>query len=255
MSFKDTQSYKEIRSDWRWIHSMDPDAAAEADRWMAEHPEERKELEHILYYSEANFHKRVGFDSLEDAEMKQPISYNPEAFLPEEVRNRIYDDKRWFNRAAYLPPDSEEDPEVYLSKQLAEALHELTELQRQVIFRNVVNGESTESIAQDMGCTSRNVRDIRNRALKALRTKITKHEGIGYIGEHHWIAVPALLVVGLLLLLLLQLDFTIPEWVQYIAVAVAAPPVLWVLWHGRNREVEDLLQRHWAYMNGSQKKK
>ena len=28
MSFKDTQSYKELQSDWRWIHSMDPEAAA-----------------------------------------------------------------------------------------------------------------------------------------------------------------------------------------------------------------------------------
>ena len=43
MSFKDTQSYKELQSDWRWIHSMDP-----------------------------------------------------EAFLPEEVRNAIYNDSRWF---------------------------------------------------------------------------------------------------------------------------------------------------------------
>jgi len=39
------------------------------------------------------------FESLEDVEVKQPISYNPEAFLPEEVRNAIYDDMRWFDRA------------------------------------------------------------------------------------------------------------------------------------------------------------
>ena len=58
MSFKDTQSYKELQSDWRWIHEMDPEAAAAADQWVKEHPEEWKELEHMLYYSEANFHKR-----------------------------------------------------------------------------------------------------------------------------------------------------------------------------------------------------
>ena len=73
MSFKDTQSYKELQADWRWIHSMDPEAAAAADQWVKEHPEERKELEHMLYYSEANFHKRVAPDTLEDVDIKQPI--------------------------------------------------------------------------------------------------------------------------------------------------------------------------------------
>ena len=53
----------------------------------------------MLYYSEANFHKRVAPDTLEDLDIKQPRSYNPEAFLPEEVRNAIYDDMRWFDRA------------------------------------------------------------------------------------------------------------------------------------------------------------
>mgnify|MGYP007134717217 CR=1 FL=1 len=55
MSFKDTQSYKELQADWRWIHEMDPEAAAAADQWVKEHPEEWTELEHMLYYSEANF--------------------------------------------------------------------------------------------------------------------------------------------------------------------------------------------------------
>ena len=53
MSFKDTQSYKELQSDWRWIHEMDPEAAAAADQWVKEHPEEWKELEHMLELSQA----------------------------------------------------------------------------------------------------------------------------------------------------------------------------------------------------------
>ena len=114
MSFKDTQSYKELQADWRWIHSMDPEAAAAADQWVKEHPEEWKELEHMLYYSEANFRKRVAPDTLEDVDIKQPRSYNPEAFLPEEVRNAIYDDMRWFDRAKYLPEGSDEVPRQFL---------------------------------------------------------------------------------------------------------------------------------------------
>ena len=58
MSFKDTQSYKELQADWRWIRSMDPEAAAAADQWVKEHPEEWKELEHMLYY---NAHIVYGF--------------------------------------------------------------------------------------------------------------------------------------------------------------------------------------------------
>ena len=179
MSFKDTQSYKELRSDWRWIHEMDPEAAAAADQWVKEHPEEWKELEHMLYYSEANFHKRVAPDTLEDVDIKQPISYNPEAFLPEEVRNAIYDDMRWFDRAKYLPEGSDEDPLMYVRKEIDEGLRELTELQREVLFRTVINGESTESVAQDKQCSSRNIRDIRARALRQIRAKIKRHEGYG----------------------------------------------------------------------------
>lgn len=100
MSFKDTQSYKELQADWRWIHEMDPEAAAAADQWVKEHPEEWKELEHMLYYSEANFHKRAAPDTLEDVDIKQPRSYNPEAFLPEEVRNAIYNDRRCLTEAS-----------------------------------------------------------------------------------------------------------------------------------------------------------
>lgn len=36
MSFKDTQSYKELQADWRWIYSMDPEVAAAADQWVKE---------------------------------------------------------------------------------------------------------------------------------------------------------------------------------------------------------------------------
>lgn len=147
MSFRKSQSYQELQADWRWIHSMDPEAAAAADQWVKAHPDEWKELERVLYYSEANYHKRVALDDLEEAEMRQSRSYNPEAFLPEEVRNAIYDDMRWFDRAKYLPEGSDEDPFMYVNKELEEGLRELTELQREVLFRTVINGESTESVA------------------------------------------------------------------------------------------------------------
>ena len=253
MSFKDTQSYKELQADWRWIHSMDPEVAAAADQWVAEHPEEWKGLEHMLYYSEASFHKRVAPDTLEDAEMKQPSSYNPEAFLPEEVRNAIYDDHRWFDRAKYLPEGSDEDPLMYVSKELAEGLHELTELQREILFRTVINSESTESVARDKQCSSRNIRDIRNRALRQLRSKITKHEGYGKPG------LVIIIFIGLLaayfgIELLTKWLPLMPPWLKYVGCVAVAIFLVLMFWRFRNKEVEGLLRNHWGSLNGAKRK-
>ena len=253
MSFKDTQSYKELRSDWRWIHSMDPAAAAAADQWIAEHPEEWKELEHVLYYSEAKFNRLTDTTPLEESAIKQPVSYNPEAFLPEEVRNAIYDDMRWFDRAPYMPEDSEEDPLMYLRKELHDALLGLTELQREVLFRTVINGESTESVARDKQCSSRNIRDIRTRALKHLRSKITKREGSGS---------PVVLIFVLLWLLacyfgieiIVERLLPLYPWLEYVGYAIAAAVAIPVVYRFKDREIEGLLRNHWASRNGSQRK-
>lgn len=253
MSFKDTQSYKELQADWRWIHSMDPEAAAAADQWVKEHPEEWKELEHMLYYSEADYHGKFAFESLENAEVKQPISYNPEAFLPEEVRNAIYDDMRWFDRAKYLPEGSDEEPLMYVRKELDEGLRELTELQREILFRTVINGESTESVARDKQCSSRNIREIRARALKHLRSKITRREGSGS---------PAVLIFVLLALFACYFGIKVVAkhllplypWLKYVGYAIAALVCISVFFRFKDREVEGLLRNHWASLNGSQRK-
>ena len=253
MSFKDTQSYKELRSDWRWIHSMDPAAAAAADQWIADHPEEWKELEHVLYYSEAKFNRLTDTTPLEESAIKQPASYNPEAFLPEEVRNAIYDDMRWFDRAAYMPEGSEEDPLMYLRKELHDALLGLTELQREILFRTVINGESTESVARDKQCTSRNIRDIRNRALKHLRSSMTKREGSGSTGTLLFVLLVLLAfyfgieIIGKHLLLLY------PQ-LKYVGYAVLVLVCISVFFLFKDREVEGLLHDYWDSLNGSEKK-
>ena len=218
-----------------------------------EHPEEWKELEHMLYYSEANFHKRVAPDTLEDVDIKQPRSYNPEAFLPEEVRNAIYNDRRWFDRSKYLPEGSDEDPFMYLDTQIYDALHALTELQREILFRTVINGESTESVAQDKQCSSRNIRDIRARALRQIRAKIKRREGYGR---------PDVVIIILLFMLLVgvplacwgeQLWAAYP-WLESVAAVLSALVMAVMFQNSLRREAERLLHQHWASLNGSQKK-
>ena len=230
MSFKDTQSYKELQSDWRWIRSMDPEAAAAADQWVKEHPEEWKELEHMLYYSEANFHKRVAPDTLEDVDIKQPRSYNPEAFLPEEVRNAIYDDMRWFDRAKYLPEGSDEDPLMYVRKEIDEGLRELTELQREVLFR-----------------------EIRARALRQIRAKIKRHEGYGR-PDVAIIILLFMLLVGVPLACWGEQLWTAYPWLEPVAAVLSALVVAVMFQSSLRREAERLLHQHWASLNGAQRK-
>lgn len=240
MSFQKSQSYQELHADWRWNHAMDAEAAAATDQRVKEHPEEWKEVERILYYSEANFYKRVALDSLEVAEMKQHISYDPEAFLPEEVRNAIYDDKRWFDRAKYLPKDSDEDPLMYVSKELDKGLRELTELQREILFRTVINGESTESVARDKQCSVRNIRDVRGRALQYLRKKITHYDGFGTV---------TVLLVVLAFLLVCYVGQKIAAsflptylWLEYVGCAMVIVCLPMMMWRSRNGEIKKLLR-------------
>ena len=250
-SYKKTQSYKEIQADWRWIRSMDPKAAAEALQWMNEHPNERKELERILYYSEADFKKKFSSEELELAEKKAPISYNPEAFLPEEVRNAIYDDMRWFNRAKYMPESSEESPDMYLPKNIAEGLHELTELQREVLFRTVVNRESTESVARDKNCSSLNIRDIRTRALDYLRKRAMGDKR----GDMPTIVLFVIIVILAAAYFLLRPVFEmLPEvlpWYAYVLIPIFFAVAFIVYRKAQIQKTTEAVRRWWRHLNGS----
>lgn len=171
---------KEIAQGWKWMRKQDSDAAAEAERWAAEHKEDMKEVDRILYRSDESYYgKTVPLDP-EDAEsLDAEAGYpDPEAFLPEDVRDRLYDDHAYVKNL-YLPKNSESGDALYLSKSIAAGLHDLTDLQREVIFRNVINGEDVSSIAESKKCSARNIRDIRNRALKALRAATAGEAGSG----------------------------------------------------------------------------
>ncbi|MEI3086363.1 MAG: hypothetical protein V8S87_10440 [Oscillospiraceae bacterium] len=114
--------------------------------------------------------------------------------------------------ASICPEGTDEDPFMYLDTQIYDALHALTELQREILFRTIINGESTESVAQDKQCSSRNIRDIRTRALRQIRAKINRREGYGR---------PGVVIIILLFMLLVgvplacwgeQLGPHIPGW-------------------------------------------
>lgn len=100
--------------------------------------------------------------------------------MPQLARDRIYEDHVRIPNEFYRE-GSDDDNMIRLPKELAEGLQELTDLQHEVIFRNVINGEPASVIAQEKNCSARNIRDVRARALKALRAAAMKGSpGIGY---------------------------------------------------------------------------
>ena len=160
---------------------------------------------------------------------------------------------RWFDRAKYLPEGSDEDPLMYVRKEIDEGLRELTELQREVLFRTVINGESTESVAQDKQCSSRNIREIRARALRQIRAKIKRHEGYGR---------PDVAIIILLFMLLVgvplacwgeQLWAAYP-WLESVVAVLSALVMAVMFQNSLRREAERLLRQHWTSLNGAQRK-
>ena len=139
---------------------------------------------------------------------------------------------------------------MYLDVKLVEKLKGLTELEREVLFRNVINGESTESIAQDKQCTSRNIRDIRSRALRQLRAGYGKHEGSGYI-DKMLIATLAALLIGCGLMALVRLY----PWLEYVFAAIALSIFIITFPRIRERETENRLRRHWDSLRKPRREK
>lgn len=167
---------KEIAEGWAWLRKHDPRTAKSTERWAEENSEEMREVDRMLYRSDERYYEKT---SALGPEAGNSI-VDPEAFLPEYVRDRLYDDKAWYVRDKYLPDGFDGDAALHLPKDIISALQGLTELQREVIFRSIVNGEDTASIAEDKNCSARNIRDIRNRALKCIRTATAGREGSGY---------------------------------------------------------------------------
>jgi hypothetical protein len=201
----------EVAEWWRWMRRQSPSETESAQRWAEENPDEIKELDRMLYRSAEKYYAKNISLSPADAEAMDAADHypDPDSFLPEDVRDRIYDDKAWFVRDKYLPKDFEDDPALHLQKDIVDALHQLTELQREIIFRNIINGESAAVIAEEKNCSARNIRDIRERALKALRVKVIgrRLEGYGTISEVCWILFSIIAFAAFFLLFAVGVTF------------------------------------------------
>ena len=140
---------------------------------------------------------------------------------------------------------------MYLPKNIAEGLHELTELQREVLFRTVVNRESTESVARDKNCSSRNIRDIRTRALDYLRKRA--------MGDKRGdMPTTALFVIIILLaaayFLLRSVFEMLPEvlpWYTYVLISVFFAVAFIAYRKAQIRKTTEAVRRWWRHLNGS----
>lgn len=171
-----TNAQKEVGQSIGWMNKNSLDDGAEAKRWREEHEQENKALDKILYDSEDKMYKHIeqldtlaSADTGEPVKTKQPKYYYPEMGFSREDRERIFEDKMWFT-----PGDEKDYPELHLNKCIVEGLKALTPLQREVIYRNVIAEEKIQAIAEDLNCSARNVRDIKNRALTTLRSHTSR---------------------------------------------------------------------------------
>lgn len=246
--FRRSIARREIAESWQWIRKNYPELYKEAVNWVAEHKEEMKKVDRILYDSETKYYRKFGFAELETEEEKEPASPDPDYYIPKDVLNRIYDDKRWFVREKYMPKDSDDEPYMYLTEGIVEGLHELTELQREVLFRTVINGEPVASVAMDKGCSDRNIRDIRARALNHLRKK-AEGDRIGSLYVVSLLVICALALAAYFLLHpLLGIIEALPAWLTYSLALLLVIVLVFVERHRRLKSAKDMLRRWWARM-------
>jgi hypothetical protein len=129
----------EVAEWWRWMRRQNPSETEKAQQWVQENPDEMKKLDRMLYRSAEKYYaKNISLSPADAETMDAADNYSePDAFLPEDVRDRIYDDQAWFVREKYLTKEFDGDPALHLQKEIVEGLHQLTELQREIIFRNI----------------------------------------------------------------------------------------------------------------------
>ena len=108
-----------------------------------------------------------------------------------------------------------------------------------MLFRTVINGESTESVAEGHSCTSRNIRDIRSRAIWHLQKKVgvRRRRAEGYLPttRRGWIILIILMLAAEALLIIVpskqifpsESSSTLPDGVS-IAMLVAALAAYWI---------------------------
>ena len=247
------KSYKEKyqESYWRWMRNTDPEATELAMKWAEEHAEEMDQLDRMLFNNNQNFSRHNYPTEPSKLEYMEKVAsfVDPDDYIPEDVLDRLYDDKRWFVRARYMPEGMDKEDSLYLPAELVEGLHELTELQREVLFRTVINGEAVASVAEDRNCSERNIRDIRTRAIEHLRKK-TNVDTRGSISVGMFARLIALfaLVGGLVYLVRPYLE-RIPEWIAIPIVVVALPGLYYLFQKTQRDTTEEMIRRWWDHLN------
>lgn len=160
-------------------------------------------VDRMLYRKDERYYGKTSKLHAEDAHSiaSDKKHIDTDAHLTQAERDRIYDDHAYIPNEFYRE-DTDDDDMVCLPTVLAKGMGDLTDLQREVIFRSVINDESTSTIAKEKDCSPRNIRDVRVRALKALRIAATKGKpGEGYIDAAIYILWSVLVMAAIAILL------------------------------------------------------
>lgn len=110
-----------------------------------------------------------------------------------------------------------------------------------------------EGRALDKQCSSRNIREIRARALRQIRAKIKRREGYGRPGVVIIILL-FMLLIGVPLVCLGERLWVMYPWLEPVAAVLSALVMAVMFQDSFRREAESLLRQHWASLNGLQRK-
>ena len=105
-----------------------------------------RERLYMLYRSDEGYYRKIANLHAETAHSiaSDKKHIDTDAHLSQAERDRIYEDHVHIPNEFYRE-GTDDDDTIRLPKELAEGMSELTDLQREVIFRNVINGEPPPS--------------------------------------------------------------------------------------------------------------
>lgn len=92
--------------------------------------------------------------------------------IPQQLR--LFQEDDWLD--IIFSQDSADLPELVTEYPTSVAMRNLTPQQREILRQNIVFGIPAKDLAEEMGCTTRNVTKQRQKALEKIRLLVTGHQ-------------------------------------------------------------------------------
>lgn len=181
-----------------WGNHIDPEVSAESylnsedsevSQWAEENERELQQMDRdtINLYRRhmANSDLRNTDTVLEKRKKKETTLSPQRGNLPKDPTDR------WINNM--FSRRSEDLFQLVSDERLANELKNLTPRQQEVVHMSIVKKMKNSEIAQRLGTTDRNVRDILQRTYEKMRAVLSDNRGEGYLDSAIWVLLATVL--------------------------------------------------------------